>query len=34
MNRKRPRTVAALPAGLWMLLSMLSFLKHDKLRDI
>ena len=34
MKRKRPHTAPALLAGLWILLSMLSLLKHYKLRDI
>ena len=34
MKRNRPHTAPALLAGLWILLSMLSLLKHYKLRDI
>jgi hypothetical protein len=34
MKRKRPHTAPALLAGLWILLSMLSLLKHYNLRDI
>jgi hypothetical protein len=33
-KRKRPHTAPALLAGLWILLSMLSLLKHYKLRDL